>query len=118
MKFTKRSVITVLTFFALLSILFVGASNVTIAGETAVVPVATPVVSVTKDCGGNEQATLFVSRWTPVRNLITKSRVRCAARRAARSSCCSPQTVEVKSVQVITVAPVRLFRGCATGVCK
>jgi len=120
MKFTKRSVVTVFTSVFILCFLAVGVSSNTVAGETAVVPIAAPVAVVATNCGGSNDSALVVARWTPVRNVFTKAKIRRAARCSGRSSCSAPQTVavEVRPVRVISVAPIRLFRSCKTGVCK
>lgn len=118
MKFTKRSVITVFASVAILCFFAVNVSKDTVAGETAVI--AAPVATVTTDCGGNAESALLVARWTPVRNIFTRAKIRRAARCSGKASCSSPQTVavEVTPVKVISVTPVRLFRNCRTGVCK
>ena len=118
MKFTKRSVVTVFASAAILCVLLVGASNDTVAGETAVI--AAPVAVVATDCEGSDDSALVVARWTPVRNVFTKAKIRRAARCSGRSSCSAPQTVAVaiQPVKVIAVAPIRMFRNCRTGNCK
>lgn len=128
----RRTVITL--FAALTMFLFAGISLVsdTEAGET--VAVAGCSGSVAANCSGNSEPALLVARWTPVRNLFTRAKLRRAARRgcggysaAPASNCSAPQAVPIQEcapvqmvqpVQVITVAPVRLFRGCLNGQCR
>jgi len=128
----RRTVITL--FAALTMFLFAGISLVsdTEAGET--VAVAGCSGSVAANCSGSSEPALLVARWTPVRNLFTRAKLRRAARRgcggysaAPASNCSAPQAVPtqecdpvqmVQPVQVITVAPVRLFRGCLNGQCR
>ena len=112
MKFTKRSVVTVFASVTILCVLLVGVSSDAVAGETAAV--AAPVAVVATDCEESDEAALLVERWTPVRNAITKAKIRRAARCSGRSSCSAPQTVAVviQPVKVIAVAPIRLFRNC------
>ena len=103
MRFTKRNVVTLFASLAILCFLAVATSSSTTAGETVEVTV--------KDCSGSAESALLVTRWTPVRNLITQSKIRRTARIAARASCSAPQVV-------VTVRPVRLFRGCVNGNCR
>jgi hypothetical protein len=128
----RRTVITL--FAALTMFLFAGINLVsdTEAGET--VAVAGCSGSVAANCSGSSEPALLVARWTPVRNLFTRAKLRRAARRgcggysaAPASNCSAPQAVPtqecdpvqmVQPVQVITVAPVRLFRGCLNGQCR
>jgi len=128
----RRTVITL--FAALTMFLFAGISLVsdTEAGET--VAVAGCSGSVAANCSGSSEPALLVARWTPVRNLFTRAKLRRAARRgcggysaAPASNCSAPQAVPIQEcdpvqmvqpVQVITVAPVRLFRGCLNGQCR
>jgi len=118
MKFTKRSVVTVFASVTILCVLLVGVSSDTVAGETSVV--VAPVAVVATNCEGSDDSALLVARWTPVRNAVTKAKIRRSARCSGKASCSSPQTVavEVQPVKVIAVAPIRLFRNCRTGTCK
>lgn len=97
------------------------------AGESVDAPV--PVAEV--GCAGSSQSALLIARWTPVRNIFTKCKLRRAARRscsgyAAPSGCSAPQaapscsgSVQIfEPVQVISVAPIRLFRNCRNGQCR
>ena len=130
----RRTLITV--FAALVMILFAGINlvNDTEAGETVATPVAGCSGTVAANCSGSSQPALLVARWTPVRNLFTRAKLRRAARRgcggysaAPASNCSAPQAVPIQEcetvqmvqpVQVITVAPIRLFRGCLNGQCR
>ena len=95
------------------------------AGESVAAPV--PVAEV--GCAGSSQPALLVARWTPVRNLFTRARLRRAARCSGYSAprgCSTPQAAPscsgsvqiMQPVQVISVAPIRLFRNCDNGTCR
>lgn len=123
----NRKAITILV--ALAVVFFVGVNLVSDseAGESVAAPV--PVAEV--GCAGSSQPALLVARWTPVRNLFTRAKLRRAARRScsgysAPSGCSAPQAAPscsgsvqiLQPVQVISVAPIRLFRNCANGQCR
>ena len=121
----SRKAITILVacaMFLFVSVALLSDSN---AGESvAPVPVAGCAGSVQAGCAGS-QPVMLVARWTPIRNLFTRARMRRAARGgcsgySAPSGCSAPQAmpVMVQPVQVITVAPIRLFRSCVGGVCR
>lgn len=110
-------------------VFFVAANlvNDSVAGES----VAAPVPVAEGGCAGSSQPALLIARWTPVRNLFTKAKIRRAARRScigysAPSGCSAPQAAPscsgsvqiLQPVQVISVAPIRLFRNCASGQCR
>ncbi len=124
----NRKWTTILVAVAVVFIVAANLVNDSVAGESVAAPV--PVAEV--GCAGSSQPAMLVARWTPVRNLFTRARIRRAARRScsgysAPSGCSAPQAVPVQAcvpvqmiqpVQVISVAPIRLFRNCANGQCR
>jgi hypothetical protein len=119
---TQRKWTTIL--FAVAMMFFFAANLVdnSVAGES----VAEPIPVAESGCSGSSQSVLMVARWTPVRNIFTRCKLRRAARKScsgAPSGCSAPQAApscsgSVQSIQVITVAPIRLFRSCASGQCR
>jgi len=123
----NRKWTTILVAIAVMFFVAANLVNDSVAGESVAQPV--PVAEV--GCAGSSQPALLVARWTPVRDLFTRARIRRAARRScsgysAPSGCSAPQaapscsgSVEIlQPVQVISVAPIRLFRNCANGQCR
>ena len=121
---TQRKWTTILVAAAVMFFAAANLVNDSVAGES----VAEPVPVAEANCAGSSQPALLVARWTPVRNIFTRCKLRRAARRscsgyAAPSGCSAPQAApscsgSVQSVQVITVAPIRLFRNCPSGECR
>ena len=119
---TERKWTTILVAAAVVFFFVANLVNDSVAGEA----VAEPVPVAEADCAGSSQPALLVARWTPVRNIFTRCKLRRAARRSCSGSsggCSAPQAApscsgSVQSVQVITVAPIRLFRSCANGNCR
>lgn len=134
----SRKVITVLVAVAVMFLVGTHLVSDTNAGETVAVPAPVAVAgcsgSVQTGCAGSNQPALLVARWTPVRNLFTRAKMRRAARSGcggysvpAPNGCSAPQVTPVQAcvsvqmaqpVQVISVAPIRLFRSCANGQCR
>lgn len=117
----NRKLTTILVAVAV--VFFVGANLVSDseAGESLAAPA--PVAEV--GCAGSSQPALLIARWTPVRNLFTRARIRRAARRSCSgysapqaASGCSGSVQAMQPVQVISVSPIRLFRSCANSQCR
>jgi hypothetical protein len=117
----NRKWTTILVAIAVMFFVAANLVNDSVAGESVAQPV--PVAEV--GCAGSSQPALLVARWTPVRNLFTRARIRRAARRSCSgysapqaAPSCSGSVEIIQPVQVISVAPIRLFRNCANGQCR
>jgi hypothetical protein len=108
----SRKAITILVAIAVTFFVGFNLASDSEAGESVAAPGCSG--SVQAGCSGSVPV-VSVFRRAPIRSWFANRRIQRAAR-----GCSAPQAVPVmvQPVQVISVAPIRLFRNCANGTCR